>query len=132
MKFQYQANQKLWMLPILFSALLACQEDNTTGPQEMPNTPEGTTTPAEPMNSPATMPESTSPPVSRTIPRNLEGEVVAIDGQNFTIKDSKGEEVKIQGTSMTLIDESIQVGDQAEVRFSEENQPTAIRKVRGT
>lgn len=132
MKISFQANKKLWMLPVLFSTLLACQEDNTTGPQEMTKTPEETTTPAEPMNSPTTMPEPTSPPVSRTIPQNLEGEVVAIDGQNFTIKDSKGEEVKIQGTSMTLIDESIQVGDRAEVRFSEENQPTAIRKVRGT
>jgi hypothetical protein len=54
------------------------------------------------------------------------------NGQNFTINDSKGEEVKFEGTSMTLIDESIQVGDQEEVRFSEENQPTAIRKVRGS
>ena len=48
------------------------------------------------------------------------------------MKDSENKEIRIEANSMTLVDESIGVGDKAEIRYSADNQPTAIRKVRGT
>jgi hypothetical protein len=58
--------------------------------------------------------------------------VVAIEGKTYIVKDSENKEIRIEANSMTLVDESIDVGDKAEIRYSADNQPTAIRKVRGT
>ena len=122
-----------WTALILFSGVVACQEEHdpvNTPPQS--NNPTGTSQiPPPPIesNTPGVSPESTP---STGSPRNITGEVVAIDGKTYIVKDSENKEIRIEANSMTLVDESIGVGDKAEIRYSADNQPTAIRKVRGT
>jgi hypothetical protein len=123
-----------WFAPLLFSSLVACQEE--TGPVNNP--------PAEPGNAPGTSQQAPPPTAESNMPapsqessspgehaRSVTGEVMSIDGKNYVIKDSEEKEIKVETNSMTLVDEGITVGDKAEVRYSADDKPIAIRKARG-
>lgn len=105
-----------FILTFAFS-LFACQEEKTP-PNEVGSKPstESDQLPSAPPN-----PASTSP--------LLIGEVVAIDDLKYRIQDEEGQTFEIEATSMTMIDETLQSGDRAEVRFFRGTQPTAIRKI---
>lgn len=121
----------LWIAPLLLSGVVACQEEH-----EPVNTP-----PAQSNNLPGVVPiqpptESNLPTVSQEeapttgTPRNITGEVISIEGKTYVIKDQEDKEIQVEANSMTLVDESIGVGDKAEIRYSADNQPIAIRKMR--
>jgi hypothetical protein len=123
----------VWLAPLLFSGVVACQEEH-----ESVNTP-----PAPSHNLPGVVAiqpptEPRMPTVSQEetpttgIPRNITGEVVSIEGKTYVIKDQEDKEIRIEANSMTLIDESIGIGDKAEIRYSADEKPIAIRKIRGT
>jgi hypothetical protein len=57
--------------------------------------------------------------------------VLAIEGDTYTIQNAAGENISVQPTASVLVDESLEIGDPVEVRYSETNQPIAIRKIRG-
>lgn len=133
---QYTGKQRsasmriVWIAPLLFSGVVACQEEH-----EPVNTP-----PAQSNNLPGVVPiqpptESNMPTVSQEevpttgTPRNITGEVISIEGKNYVIKDQEDKEIHVEANSMTLIDESIGVGDKAEIRYSADNQPITIRKM---
>lgn len=129
--FPFALRRFLWIAPLLFSGVVACQEEH-----EPVNT-----TPAQSNNLPGVVPiqpptESNMPPVSQEeapttgTPRNITGEVISIEGKNYVIKDQEDKEIRVEVNSMTLVDESISVGDKAEIRYSADNQPIAIRKMR--
>ncbi|MBA3612044.1 MAG: hypothetical protein H0W49_03825 [Nitrospirales bacterium] len=121
----------LWIAPLLLSGVVACQEEH-----EPVITP-----PAQSNNLPGVVPiqpptESNLPTVSQEeapttgTPRNITGEVISIEGKTYVIKDQEEKEIQVEANSMTLVDESIGVGDKAEIRYSADNQPIAIRKMR--
>lgn len=106
-----------FILTFAFS-LFACQEEqppSTTGVGSKPSTESGQ------LPSAPTKPASTSP--------LLVGEVEAINDLTYRIKDEEGQTFEIEANSMTMIDETLQAGDRAEVRFFQGTQPTAIRKI---
>ncbi|MDT3778751.1 hypothetical protein PJI16_14390 [Nitrospira sp. MA-1] len=120
----------VWIIPFLLSGVIACQEEH-----EPVNTP-----PAQSNNLPGTVAneppiESDMPTVSQQegltpgIPGNITGEVVSIEEKTYVIKDQDEREISVEVNSMTLVDESITVGDQAEIRYSADNLPIAIRKM---
>ncbi|WP_342347913.1 hypothetical protein [uncultured Nitrospira sp.] len=120
----------LWIAPLLLSGVVACQEEH-----EPVNTP-----PVQSNNLPGVVPiqpptESNMPTVSQEevpttgTPRNISGEVISIEGKNYVIQDQEGKKIHVEANSMTLIDESIGVGDKAEIRYSADNQPITIRKM---
>lgn len=122
------ALQIIWLAPLLFSGVVACQEEH-----------EPVNPPAQTNNLPGVVPiqppaESSIPSASQEvspttgIPRNITGEVISIEGKNYVIKDQEDKEIRVEVNSMTLVDESINVGDKAEIRYSADNQPIAIRK----
>lgn len=109
---------KVLIMPLFLSGLMACQEDK------------------EPIKVGTEIPESegiTSAPQEFPDPasRILVGEVISIEGENYVIQDVAGQNYTITPTVDTLVDESLVVGDKANVRFSQEDQPIAIRKDRG-
>ncbi len=55
--------------------------------------------------------------------------MISIEGKNYVIKDLEDKKIHVEANSMTLIDESIGVGDKAEIRYSADNQPITIRKM---
>ena len=122
-----------WCVPLLFVAIVGCQDE--TAPVNNP--------PVEPTVSGSSQ-EIPSPPVNSNTPnpippdqpsdhaRLIIGEVMSIDDKSYMIKDSDNKEIRVETNSMTLVDEGIEVGDTAEIRFSAEEKPTAIRKIRGT
>lgn len=132
-KQQHPVMHYRWFAPLLFFAIVACQDD--TAPVNNP--------PVEPTVSDSSQ-EMSTPPVNSNMPnpsapnqpsnhaRFIIGEVTSIDDKSYMIKDSENKEIRVETTSMTLIDEGIEVGDKAEIRYSAEDQPLAIRKVRGT
>ncbi len=124
-----------WFVPFLFVGLMGCQEETGTvgtPPAETGNVSATAPPPAPPVAD-STMPDTSQEPGSSSEqPRSITGEVVSIEGKNFIIKDAANEEVRVEADSMTLIDEGLGVGDKAEVRYSADEKPIAIRKVRGT
>jgi hypothetical protein len=103
-------------MPLFISGLVACQEDKE--PIKV-----GTEIPVESerlTSAPQEMPDPAS--------RILVGEVISIEGENYVIQDVAGENFTITPTVDTFVDESLVVGDKADVRFSLEDQPIAIRK----
>lgn len=105
-----------FILTFAFS-LFACQEEKTPS-NEVGSKP---STESAPLPSAPPNPTPTSP--------LLVGEVVAINDLKYRIQDEKGQTFEVEATSMTMIDESLQSGDRAEVRFFQGTQPTAIRKI---
>ena len=122
-----------WFAPLLFLATVACQDETAAV-----NNP-----PVEPTVSDNSQ-EIAPPPVNSNIPnpsapgqpsdhaRLIVGEVTTIDDKSYMIKDSENKEIRVETTPMTLVDEGIEVGDKAEIRYSADDKPIAIRKVRGT
>jgi hypothetical protein len=98
-------------------SLFACQEEKTPSHEEgsIPSRESGQL-PNAPTN-----PDPTSP--------LLVGKVLAINDLKYKIQDKEGQTFEIEATSMTMIDETLQSGDTAEVRFFKGTQPTAIRKI---
>lgn len=134
---QYSEKQRsasmriVWLLPLLFSGVAACQEEHepvNTPPPQSNNLPgvvaiQPPTEPSMPTDSQEEAPKTATP-------RTITGEVVSIEGKTYVIKDKEDKEMRVEANSMTLVDESIGVGDQAEIRYSTNNQPIAIRKMR--
>lgn len=123
-----------WIAPLLLSGIVACQEEHD------PVNP----VPPPSINSPAVteIPHSAAGPGAPSVPnesstatgtpRNITGEVVSIEGTTYVIKDPENTEIRVEANSMTLVDEGIEVGDKAEIRYSADEKPITIRKVRGT
>lgn len=122
-----------FFVPLLFSGLVACQEETGPGnspavdPATIPNTSQGVSSPSMESNMPNPSEGSST---SSDQPRMLTGEVVSLNGKIYVIKDSVNKEIRVEANSMTLVDEGIEVGDKAEIRYSVDDKPTAIRKVR--
>ncbi len=57
--------------------------------------------------------------------------VIGIEGNLYSIQKADGEKFLVEPSESVLVDESLEVGDRIEVRYSESRQPIAIRKVRG-
>ena len=47
------------------------------------------------------------------------------------VRNSNGQELTIIPTPMTLVDAGLETGDMAEIRYGQDQQPIAIRKIRG-
>ena len=105
---------------VILSGLAACQEET----ESVTITP-ATTAPTG--SNPSQMPQQSR---AESGQRLLKGDVLAIDGMQYTVKDLEGKIHTVQGTSSTLIDEALSEGTRVEVRFSGDQQPIAIRKVR--
>lgn len=123
-----------WFMLLLFSGIVACQEETTpvnNPPVEPPAPGFPQTIPLPSVNSDMPNPSTTSGRPSNHARFKI-GEVMSIDDKIYMIKDSENMEVTVEATSMTLVDEGIEVGDTAEVRYLANEEPTAIRKVRGT
>ena len=135
---QYSGNQRsvsmriVWLAPLLlFSGVAACQEEYepvNTPPAPSNNLP-GVAS-IQPPTEPSVPTVSQEETPTTGIPRNITGEVVSIEGKNYVIKNQENNEIHVEANSMTLVDESIGVGDKAEIRYSADNQPIAIRKMR--
>lgn len=122
-----------WCVPLLFLAIVGCQDETApvnNPPVEPTVSGNSREIPSPPGNSNIPNPSSTDQPSDHA--RLIIGEVMSIDDNSYMIKDSENKEIRIETTSMTLIDEGIEVGDTAEIRYSAEETPIAIRKVRGT
>ncbi len=121
----------VWIVPLLFSGVVACQEEQepvNTRPSQSNNLPEPYQIPP-PVES--STPSGSQEEVPTTgIPRNMTGEVISIEGKTYIIKDQENKQIIVEANSMTLVDESINVGDKAEIRYSADNQPLAITKMR--
>lgn len=122
-----------WCVPLLFLAIVGCQDETApvnNPPVEPTVSGNSQEIPAPPVESNTPNPSSTDQPSDHA--RLIIGEVMAIDDKSYMIKDSENKEIRVETTSMTLVDEGIAVGDTAEIRYSAEEKPLAIRKVRGT
>lgn len=119
----------LLMVPLCVG-LAACEESNKEPVNKVATEPPAETTTMPPPTTPATpgSPQEMSDP---SMTRNVEGEVMSVANNTYVIKDAKGQEMVVVPSPATLVDESIVAGDKAEVRFSQDNQPISIRKVRG-
>ena len=106
---------------VVFVGLTACQEETET----VTTTP--ATTSSTVTNPPSQVPQQSRPESEQ---RLLTGDVIAIDGMKYTVKDLEGKLHTVQGTSSTLIDDALSEGHRVEVRFSGDHQAIAIRKVR--
>ncbi len=114
------------ILPFFFfSGLLACQEDTTTHQVETDNPSTQSQPATHTVTSPAPNPSATFDPPS------LQGTVVGIEGSVYTIQSADGKNFSVEPTESVLVDESLEVGDRIELRYSESRQPMAVRKVRG-
>ncbi len=114
------------LVPIFLSGVLACQEE--------PNTSEVSATRSPVTHEPKVAPNSTSTSSGRTSTPSLrKGKVVSLShkDQIYTIKTATGEVFSVKPSDSILVDESLGLGDLAEVRYDEENHPIALRKVRG-
>ncbi|WNM62557.1 hypothetical protein [Candidatus Nitrospira neomarina] len=133
-KNQQQSNKNFrWYVPLLFLAMVGCQDETApvnNPPVEPTVSGNSQEIPPPPVDSNTANPSSTDQPSEHA--RLVVGEVMSIDDKTYMIKDSENKEIRVETTSMTLVDEGIEVGDTAEIRYSAEEKPTAIRKVRGT
>ncbi|MCA9421430.1 MAG: hypothetical protein KC592_10445, partial [Nitrospira sp.] len=121
-----------WVVPLLFSGIVACQEETESinnSPVE-PTVP-GTTQELPPPSVNSDMPNpSTSSDQPSKQARSITGEVMSIEDQIYMIRNSENEEIRVEANSMTLVDEGIEVGDKAEIRYSVDEKPLSIRKLR--
>lgn len=117
----FLSNSRLLILPLIFSGLVGCQEEN------------------QPVNTVATTPtesvKSSDPTLSSSTPDPIllpiEGTVISMNDSQLVVRNSHGQELTINPTSMTLVDAGLETGDMAEIRFGQDQQPIAIRKIRG-
>jgi hypothetical protein len=123
-----------WIAPLLFSGIVACQEEHDpVNPVPPPSTNSPAVTDISPSGGGPGAPNVPNESSAATgIPRNITGEVVSIEGTTYVIKDSESREIRVEANSMTLVDEGIEEGDKAEIRYSADEKPITIRKVRGT
>ena len=122
-----------WYVPLLFLAIVGCQDETApvnNPPVEPTVSDNSQEIPSPPVESNAPNPTSTVQPSDHA--RLIIGEVMSIDEKSYMIKDSENKEIRVETTTMTLVDEGIEVGDTAEIRYSAEEKPIAIRKIRGT
>lgn len=122
-----------WFVPLLFLAIVGCQDETApvnNPPVEPTVSDNSQEIPSPPVESNAPNPTSTDQPSDHA--RLIIGEVMSIDEKSYMIKDSENKEIRVETTTMTLVDEGIEVGDTAEIRYSAEEKPIAIRKIRGT
>ncbi|MEX2492431.1 MAG: hypothetical protein WD425_11780 [Nitrospirales bacterium] len=110
------------ILPFLFFGLMACQEE-TPIPQE-DTSPATQNTPSTQSNT--ELPQGSSGTDTQT---TLLGTVLAIEGDTYTIQNASGKSISVQPTASVLVDESLEIGDPVEVRYSN-TQPIAVRKLR--
>ncbi|MFZ1748430.1 MAG: hypothetical protein WAU17_21170 [Nitrospirales bacterium] len=123
----------VWIVPLLFSGVVACQEEEE--PVNTRPSQSNTNNLPEPYQIPPPVESSTPSGLKEEvpttgIPRNMTGEVISIEGKTYIIKDQENRQILVEANSVTLVDESINVGDKAEIRYSADNQPIAIRKMR--
>lgn len=133
MNQQQSAINFRWCVPLLFLAIVGCQDESApvnNPPVEPKVSGNSQEIPSPPVDSNTSNPSSTAQPSDHA--RLIIGEVMSIDDNSYMIKDSDNKEIRVETTSMTLVDEGIEVGDTAEIRYSAEEKPIAIRKVRGT
>lgn len=133
-KNQQQPNINFrWYVPLLFLAMVGCQDETApvnNPPVEPTVSGNSQEVPSPPLDSNTANPSSTDQPSDHA--RLIIGEVMSIDDESYMIKDSENKEIRVETTTMTLVDEGIEVGDTAEIRYSAEEKPIAIRKIRGT
>ncbi len=113
------------ILPFLFSGLLACQEETPTHQGDTDITPTQSTSTTN------TVTSSTQDSPTINTSSSLQGTVASIEGNSYTIQDVAGKNFSVEPTASVLVDESLEVGDQVAVGYSEAGQPVAVRKVRG-
>lgn len=133
MNQQQSAINVRWFAPLLLLAIVACQEETTpvnNPPVEPTVSDNSQEIPPPPVDSNIPNPSAPNQPSDHA--RLIIGEVTSIDDKSYMIKDSENKEIRVETTSMTLVDEGIEVGDTAEIRYSAEDKPIAIRKVRGS
>ncbi len=76
---------------------------------------------------PAVVTDSTSLPQGQG--RSVNGELLRIEGEYFVIRDAGGQEVRLQVTNETKMENAVQVGDKIEARVSRGNLAETIRSV---
>jgi uncharacterized protein YdeI (BOF family) len=59
--------------------------------------------------------------------QTLKGEVLKIDGENYTIKDASGKEVRIHVDKTTKTEGALKVGDKVEAQTTPEGHATSIK-----
>ena len=62
--------------------------------------------------------------------RLIQGELVRIERNSYTVKDQTGSEISFLVTSDTLVDKSVRVGDPITISLGHEGEPIALRKDR--
>jgi uncharacterized protein YdeI (BOF family) len=59
--------------------------------------------------------------------QTLKGEVLKIDGENYTIKDASGKEVRIHVDKTTKTEGALKVGDKVEAHTTADGHATSIK-----
>jgi len=59
--------------------------------------------------------------------QTLKGEVLKIEGENYTIKDASGKEVRIHVDKSTKTEGALKVGDKVEAHTTPEGHATSIK-----
>jgi uncharacterized protein YdeI (BOF family) len=77
---------------------------------------------AEPSAKPSDMGKSAS-----SAAQPLKGEVLKIEGENYTIKDASGKEVRIHVDKTTKAEGTFKVGDKVEANTTAEGHATSIK-----
>ena len=67
---------------------------------------------------------------SKERPRSVNGELLRIEGEYFVIRDSSGQEVKLQVDKETKMENAVQVGDRIEAQVSGGNHAETVRSVK--
>ena len=67
--------------------------------------------------------KSTGSPAAQT----LTGEVLKIEGENYTIKDASGKEVRIHVNKSTKTEGAVKVGDKVEAHTTPEGHATSLK-----
>lgn len=112
---------RIFVLPLIVSGLVGCQEEhkpmNTVEntPSESAEVPQSASSPATP--NPALLP--------------IEAKVISMNDDQLIVRNSNGQDLTIHPTPMTLVDAGLKTGDMAEIRYGQDQQPIAIRKIRG-